>query len=219
MSRRLAAGAAGAALIATAVLAFALGKHPVVAGTNTAAPFEAAVRLPAGVTRCQVVSRVPRATHVRVVVDSARGLSRELRVAVVDRRGRIARGTRTRPPLGGVVVHLHQRTRPTHPAKLCFTNSGGGKIVLAGESKRVPRSSSAGGRSPVASVVFLRPGLSSWASRRDQIADRFANAQPGEHGERWLWVAVALAITAAGLAFWWAVFRLEPSMRKRPDPL
>jgi hypothetical protein len=89
---------------------------------------------------------------------------------------------------------------------------GRGQVILAGERKRLPVSAAhAGGRrGGIASVVFLRPGLSSWAARRDLIADRYANDQSGATGRWSLWLAILAAIGAAALALWWLVFRLEP---------
>ena len=94
MRTRLAAATAGAVLIAAAVLAFSLGKHPVIAGTNSAAPLLPALRIPSGQTRCQTVSRVPPgATHVRVVVSTIAGPPGILQVRIGGpQQGRAAVG-------------------------------------------------------------------------------------------------------------------------------
>ena len=76
MGRRLAAATAGTVLIAAAVLAFALGKHPVVAGTNTASPFSPALSVGSGETRCQLISRVPAGVAVVRVMPNTPALVR-----------------------------------------------------------------------------------------------------------------------------------------------
>ena len=212
MGRRLAAAAAGIVLVVAAVLAFLHGKHPVVAGTNTAAPVIAAIPLSGDETRCQAVSRVPaRTSHVRVVVDSMVGPAGRLRVTIYG-PGRLFAakgGTRVNP--GGVVIPLVRRTTGLHPGTLCLSYLGQGRVVLAGERKRVPRQYALPGeeRRAVASVVYLRPGLSSWGARREVIVERFGNAQAGSFGGWSLWAAGALALAAALLALWWLIFRLE----------
>lgn len=223
MRTRLAAAAAGAVLIAAAVLAFSLGKHPVVAGTNTAAPLYAALELRGGETRCQTVSRVPgRATHLRVVVTSIRGpFGRgRLHVTVAPREGgRLTVAGRKRVKLAGMVIRLDRKTKALHPGRVCMTyEQERGRTILAGEIKRIaPRDSVEGERERgVASIVFLRPGLSSWAARRDTIAERYANSQPGSLGKWSLWVAALLVLAGVVTALWWLAFRLEPR-KGEPD--
>jgi hypothetical protein len=218
MVRRLAAAAAGIVLIAAAVLVFLLGKHPVVAGTNTAAPVIPALPLSGGETRCQAISRVPaRTTHVRVVVDSMAGPPGRLRVIIYG-AGRVFAakgGTRVNP--GGVVIPLVRRTGAVHPGTLCIAYLGRGRVVLAGERKRVPRDFALPGqeRRAVASAVYLRPGLESWGGRREVIIDRFGNAQAGSFGGWAIWAAGGLALAAGLLTLCWLVFRLEAPVEGR----
>jgi hypothetical protein len=213
MRRRLAAGIAGAVLIAAAVLAFALGDHPVVVGTDTVAPLLPAAGLKDGVNRCQPLSRVPPgATRVAVVTSSLSGRPGQLRVSILGPDGQeSASGT---GPVGraGFVIHLNARTRVLHPAQICLQYSGPGEVTLAGEAKRAPGPQAVNGapKGGVASVVFLRPGVTSWASRRDQILQRYANSQVSPFGEWTLWFAIAAAIGAALLALFWVVFRNAP---------
>jgi hypothetical protein len=211
MRTRLAAAAAGAVLIAAAVLVFSLGKHPVVAGTNTVSPVFPAFSAASGATQCQLVSRVPaKASHVRLVVTSLKGERPVLQVRIVDRHGQVAISEKRQAILGGMVLRLRERTRAAHPANICISNRGDGRIVFAGEEKRLP--DGAGPSQPrggVAGVTFLRPGTPSWAARRDLIAERYANSQAGTLGEWSLWTAVAFAVIAFALALWWLVFRLE----------
>jgi hypothetical protein len=211
MRMRLAAAAAGAVLIAAAVLAFSLGKHPVVAGTNTVSPVFPAFSAAAGGTQCQLVSRVPaKASHVRLVVTSLQGERPVVQVKLTDRHGAVATSERRGAVPGGLVLPLRKRTRPAHPANLCISNRGDGKVVFAGEEKRLPDGDASNAlRGGVASVAFLRPGSSSWAARRDLIAERYANSQSGALGEWSLWTALAFAVIAFAFALWWLVFRPE----------
>jgi hypothetical protein len=212
MRRRLWAGAAGAVLIAAAILAYSLGKHPVVAGTNAAAPLLPAVALDPDQTRCQTVSRVPAgATHVRVVLFDVGGQPGELKLTIRGASGPVRVG-RGRIGLGGQVIRLDSPTRAVHPARVCLHYFGRGHLSVAGEKKRVARRGTVGRtrKRSVANLVFLRPGLASWASRRSVIADRYANSQSPPFGAWSLWFAVLAAIAAALLALGWVVFRAEP---------
>jgi hypothetical protein len=107
----------------------------------------------------------------------------------------------------GFVIRLESKTRALHPARICLTYSGPGELTLAGEAKRLPRAIHGAPKGGVASVVFLRPGLVSWASRRHQIADRYANSQVKPFGAWTLWVAALVAIGAALMALCWVVLR------------
>jgi hypothetical protein len=219
VGRRIGAALVGTALIAAAVLAFSLGKHPFVAGTNTASPISPAVVIRGGESRCQVIARVPaKVSHVQLAVNAIQGPPGDLRVKLRE-RGRKAEfvGGR-RLVFGPAVIRLKHETRALHPASLCMHYFGSGQVVLGGERKRLPVSAAhAGGRrGGVASVVFFRPGLSSWASRRDLIADRYANDQSGILGAWSLWLAFFAALGAAGISLWWLVFRLESPARAIP---
>jgi hypothetical protein len=211
MRMRLAAAAAGAVLIAAAVLAFSLGKHPVVAGTNTVSPVFPAFSAASGGTQCQLVSRVPaKASHVRLVVTSFQGERPVVQVKLTDRHGAVATSEMREAVPGGLVLPLRERTRAAHPANLCISSRGDGKVVFAGEEKRLPDGDASNAlRGGVASVAFLRPGSSSWAARRDLIAERYANSQSGALGEWSLWTALAFAVIAFAFALWWLVFRPE----------
>jgi hypothetical protein len=221
VGRRLGAALVGTALIALAVLEFSLGKHPSVAGTNTASAISPAVTIRGGETHCQVISRVPAGvSHVQLAVSEIQGPPGDLRIKLRarGRKAEFAGGRRLIP--GADIIRLKHETRALHPASLCMHYFGSGQIVLTGERKRLPVSAAhAGGRrGGVAAVVFLRPGLSSWASRRDLIADRYANDQSGFTGRWSLWLAIVAAVGAAGLSLWWLVFRLEPAAPRTPAP-
>jgi hypothetical protein len=84
-------------------------------------------------------------------------------------------------------------------------NPGPGGVLLSGELKRAPHGH--GARRLVVSLVFLRPGSSSWLSRAGSIEERYANSQGGFVGGWTLWFAALCAIGGAGIAFFWAVSR------------
>jgi hypothetical protein len=220
MRRRLAAATGGAVLIAAAVLTFSLGKHPVIAGTNSAAPLLPAMVIPSGETRCETVSQVPAgASHVRVVASSIEGRPGDLRVTISGLQGQQATSGTGRIGPAGRVIRLMSTTRTLHPARICLHYLGQGHVTLAGEKKRVRSERVVGGpeKRGVASVVFLRPGLTSWASRRDLIAERYANSQASPFGTWSFWVAVLAAIGAAVLALLWVVFRLDDANGARGE--
>jgi hypothetical protein len=213
VGKRLGAALVGTGLIAAAVLAFSLGnQHPIVAGTNTASAISPAVTIRGGETHCQLISRVPaKVSHVQLAVSSIAGRPGDLRIKIRarGRKAEFAGGRRLIP--GADIIRLKHETRALHPASLCMHYFGPGQVVLTGERKRLPVAAAhaSGRKGGVASVVFLRPGLSSWASRRDLIADRYTNDQSGLTGRWSLWLAILAAVGAAALALWWLVFRLE----------
>jgi hypothetical protein len=211
MRARLVAAAAGIAVIAAAALAFSLGSHPVVAGTNTAEPLYETVAVPASERRCQRIARVPGgADRIQIWVTRFAGAPPMLLATLRDPSGRIAAGE-ARFGLGESRIELESRTRAGHRATFCLSNPGRDWVALAGETKRLPP---APGRSRkerrgVASVIFLEPGSETWASRTGEIVDRFGYGLVGAIGTWALWVAALLAAVAAGLALW---------LVTRPDP-
>jgi hypothetical protein len=215
MRARLAAAAAGLLLIAAVIVGFALSSNPPVAGTTGVEPVRPSVVLGAGVQQCQALSRVPRgADRIRLLVTYVIGGARELQVEISDTRGRIAEGALVPASPGEQVIALSPLTRAGHRAMLCFSNRGQGQIMIGGDTKRV-RGTAKGPQAPkqaIASVVFLRPGSSSWFAQTGTIADRYANAQTGLTGGWSLWVAVLFAV-AAGLVAVWSVVRLPGRSR------
>jgi hypothetical protein len=211
MTRRLAAAIAGGALILGVVAVYALGMHPMIGGSNKVAPLYAGPEVPKDAARCQSLVRVPaKAKRVRVVAAGVQHPPGKLRVKIGDASGPFDKGVKKQVYPGTLAIGLNRLTRSAHRAQICFVNRGRGRIVLAGESKRFTHKASATRKTRrVASVVFIRPHKSTWVARRDLIADRFANSQPGGFGEWSLWLAIVLAAVATGLALWWLVFRLE----------
>jgi hypothetical protein len=210
MRARLAAAAAGGVLIAAVLAGFALSSSPPVAGTTGVEPVRPSVVLDAGVQQCQALSRVPRgADRMRLLVTYVTGGARELQVGISDSRGRIAEGALVPASPGERLIELSPLTRAGHRAMLCFSNPGQGQIMIGGDTKRVGGAAK-GPQAPkqgIASVVFLRPGSSSWFAQTDTIADRYANAQTGITGGWSLWAAVVFAIAAALVALWLIVLR------------
>lgn len=215
MTRRLAAAIAGGALILGVVAVYALGKHPMVAGTNKVAPLYAAAEVPRDAARCQALVRVPaKANRVRLVAAGVQEPPGKLRVKIGDQSGPFDKGVKKQVYPGTIVIGLNRLTRSARRAQICFVNRGEGRIVLAGERKRITHKGGAAAKDRrMASVVFIRPHQTSWLARRDLIAERFENSQPGGLGGWSLWLALALATLATGLALWWLVFRLEDRSR------
>jgi hypothetical protein len=211
MTRRLAAAIAGVALVLGVVAVYALGKHPMVAGTNKVAPLYGALKVPKAGVRCQALDHVPaKAIRVRVIATSVGRPGRPLRVKIGDKSGPFDKGVKKQVYPGTLAIGLNRLTRSADRAQICFVNPGSGRIVLAGERKLITHNPNAATqRHRVASVVFIRPHKTTYLARRDLIADRFATSQPGGFGAWTLWLALGLAAVATGLALWWLVFRLE----------
>ena len=203
MRRRLVAGAAGVILIAAAVLAFALSSNPVKAGTNTVEPSVPSVFLGRGVQHCQRISRVPAgATRVEVIVTRLIEGARRLRVEIIDRGRPVSSGTQQVVPVVNR-IRLHPHPPAVHPAQICFSNPGKGRIAISGGPKRPPGARGQNDEKRlVASVFFLRHGSATWASQTGAIADRYANAQTGPLGGWSLWFAALLVLVAAGFGIW-----------------
>ena len=211
MSKRLAAAIAGSLLIVGAIGAYALGKHPVVAGTNKVAALFASLEVPPNTARCQTLVRVPaKAKRVRLIATGVQSPGGPLRVKIGDASGPFDKGVKKEVSPGTLAIRLNRLTRSAHRAQICFVNRGEGRIVLAGERKLITHNPQAKQRTKrLASVIFVRAHKSSWLARRSLIADRFDKSQPGGLGGWALWLALALVASAAGLALWWLVFRLE----------
>jgi hypothetical protein len=211
MTRRLAAAIAGGALILGVVAVYALGMHPMIAGSNQVAPLYVGPEVPKDAAHCQRLVRVPaKAKRVRVVAAGVQHPPGTLRVKIGDASGPFDKGVKKQVYPGTLAIGLNRPTRSAHRAQICFVNRGRGRIALAGERKLITHdANSAVQTRRVASVVFIRPHKSTWLARRDLIADRFDNSQPGGFGGWSLWLALALAAAAIGLALWWLVFRLE----------
>ncbi len=204
MRHRLAAAAAGAMVIAAAIIGSSLHSGPVTAATNTVEPEIASVFLE-GPPQCQRVSRIPRgADRLKLLVTYVTGGARHLHVSITDPRGPVSTGDVKPVSQGEELVRLKPRTRAAHRATLCLSNPGEGKIVIGGASKRVPKSGH--GQSAkyryVASAIFLRPGSASWVSQTGNIADRYANAQTGPLGSWSVWFAGLLAIVAGAVGLY-----------------
>jgi hypothetical protein len=205
MRVRLAAAAAGTVLIAAVIVAFALSSHPVAAGDSSVEPIRPSVFLGAGTQRCQALSRVPRgADRIRVLITYVTGGARHLHIEISDPRGEVTAGDLKPAAPGERLIELHPRTRAAHRASLCFSNPGHGQIIVGGDLKRL-RGAAKGPEAKkqgVASVVFLRPGSSSWFAETGTIADRYANSQSGITGGWSLWLAVLFAVGAALIGLW-----------------
>jgi hypothetical protein len=214
MTRRLAAAIAGGALTLGVIAVYALGMHPMIAGSNKVAPLYVGPEVQQDAAHCQPLVRVPaKANRVRLVATAVHDPPGTLRVKIGDKSGPFDKGVKKQVYPGTIAIGLNRPTRSAHRGQICFVNRGRGSMVLAGEKKRTTHKASAKKKTRVASVVFIRPHKSTWLARRDLIADRFDNSQPGGFGGWSLWLALALAAVATGLAVWWLVFRLEERPR------
>jgi hypothetical protein len=214
MTRRLAAAIAGGALILGVVAVYALGMHPMIAGSNKVAPLYVGPEVARDAAHCQPLVRVPaKANRVRLVATAVHNPPGTLRVKLGDESGPFDKGVKKQVYPGTLAIGLNRPTRAAHRGQICFVNRGKGSMVLAGERKRITHKAGAKKKTRLASVVFIRPHKSTWLARRDLIADRFDNSQPGGFGGWSLWLALALAVAATGLALWWLVFRLEERSR------
>jgi hypothetical protein len=223
MRLRVGAAAAGVVLVMAGVLSFSLAANPVVAGSNGIQPFSGTVFLKEGVRYCQQLPHLPaEVSRLKMLVLNATGGASALDVLVLDREGRIARGTLPQVRPGYVTVRLDRPTpkRGIRHAGVCFTNAGVGEIVLAGETKRcTPRDRGIGPAAPcltapglhppdqkfrwLVGVRYLRSGSTSWLSEANVILDRFGLAQAGWFGTWAAWVAGLLALLSAGVGLWW----------------
>jgi hypothetical protein len=207
MRLRLAAAAVGVVLIAAAVLAESLSSQPMVAGHSSVEPVRPALYVVAGAPQCQTLSRLPAgADRVELQINNVTGGARRLRADISDPNGPLTAGELSSVSPGQAVVELRPRTRAAHPATLCFSNPGPGRIVLGGDAKRPPTGPKGKFQKPLAATaVFLRPGSSSWFAQTGTIAERYANSQTGITGGWSLWLAIALAIAAALVGLWAAL--------------
>ncbi len=210
MRARLAAAAAGSVLIAAVLVGFGLSHNPPVAGGTGVEPGLPSVVVNAGKWQCQHLSRVPRgADRLRLVVAYRTGGARNLRVRITDHRGLVARGVLAPAKFGEQVVSLHPHTRAARRARLCFSASDQGRIVLGGDQKR-QRGSAKGPdaeKQVIAGALFLRPGSESWLAQTGTISDRYGNSQTGITGGWSLWLAVLCAVAAVLFGLWAVVWQ------------
>jgi hypothetical protein len=90
--------------------------------------------------------------------------------------------------------------RPTLPATgralICFNNPGTGFVSLRGELRKVASPRGGFVRRPVAGVIFVAPGSSSWLSRMGEIARRYGYGQAGALGAWTLSMVVLFGLAA-----------------------
>jgi hypothetical protein len=189
----LAAGA-GAILIALAVALVASDSERRVAGTNLIAPLNPTVEVRPGGSACQPVKNLPGgAGYARVRADAGGG-EIEPRISVTE-SGRPLSFGESAGPEGAIEVPLEPVTRPAALARVCVANRGGEPMLLYGERKRTR----GGGFAYLYGVSFLEDEPSSLLTRADVAAQRFGNGQAGWLGAWAMWLALALAVAAAGV--------------------
>ncbi len=200
MPVRLAAGAAGLIVIAAAVLAFLLPSHEVIVGTNRVSLSHGSLTVPGAKRKCQRLPTVPRgADRLRVGIAGTFGGPVPALGAQIEQRGRVLGAGAVSPVRADRIVEV-PLLRPTLPATgrtlLCFNNPGPGFVSLRGELRKVARPSGRVVRRPVAGVLFVAPGTSSWLSRIGEIARRYGYGQTGALGPWTLSMVVLFGLAA-----------------------
>src|SRR3954451_11258022 len=209
MRARLVAGGVGVVLVAVAVFVFGQTRHPQVAGTNAVAPYTAAWSIPAISTRCRDLRRVPAgANRIRMALASAPPEG-PIQAAIIRRGKPVAQGA-IRPRVGKVNFKLGRQTPAIERGRLCISNLGKQRLVFLGEHKKTRKRSVKGGKRPLPSVIFLKPGTSSWFGRAGTIINRFGYLQAGALGEWAIWLAAAMALAMFALALWAVISPREP---------
>lgn len=199
MPARLVAGAAGVAVIGAAVLAFLLPSHTVVVGTNRVSLAHGSLTVPGHNRKCQRLPTVPRgADRVRVGIAGTYGGPVPALGVEIRQRGRVLGAGAVKPVREDRTAEI-PLLRPTLPATgralICFNNPGEGFVSIRGELRKVasPRGFV---RRPVAGVLFVAPGSSSWLSRMGEIARRYGYDQAGALGPWTLSMVVLFGLAA-----------------------
>jgi hypothetical protein len=207
------AAAAGVAAVVAALGAFLLIPHHKVLGTNGIARLGPFLPVDPGKSQCERVPNVPAGSgYIRIgavsadpaaALDARKDFSRfgpvhRLRVTVGPARAPIASGTVTDADSGTIDVPLDHPAKGTARARVCVSNLGDDVVTLYGEGKHL----GAGPPVPVLAVTWLDSGSTSWLSHPGVILSRFRDGHGGAIGAWALWLATALMLLAAGLAFW-----------------
>src|SRR4029077_18276819 len=134
--------------------------------TNTVEPSVPSVFLGRDAQHCQRISRVPaNANRVEVIVTRLTQGARRLRVEIVDSGRVVASGTQLVTPVTNR-IRLHPHTPAARRARIWFSNPGMCDVGSSGGTPLLSRARGKNGeRRPIASVIFLRHGSSSWLSQ------------------------------------------------------
>ena len=194
------AAAAGVVVIGAAVLAFLLPSHTVVVGTNRVSLVYGSLIVPGHKRKCQRLPTVPRgADRVRAGIAGTYGGSVPALGVQIEQRGRVLGAGAVRPVREDrtAEIPLLQPTLPaTGRALICFNNPGKGSVSLRGELRKVASPRGGFVRRPVAGVIFVAPGSSSWLSRMGEIARRYGYSQAGALGSWTLSMVVLFGLAA-----------------------
>lgn len=204
MGPRLIAAGIGVAIAAIGCVVFLQTRHPQVVATNGAAAYTPAWAIPGGVTRCQLLRKVPSGAN-RLRMALSNGPKEGIIQAVIYQRSARIAGAQLPSDTGNVNFKLGRTLPALHRARLCVSNPGSQRMVFLGEYKK-PRNPGAGGlKRPVPSIIFLYPGSASWLGRAGTIIKRFGYVQAGVLAGWTLWLAGALGLAMFGLALWLVV--------------
>jgi hypothetical protein len=200
MPARLVALAVGVAVIASAVLAFLVPSHTVVVGTNRVSLAHGSLIVPGHKHKCQRLPTVPRgADRVRVGIAGTYGGPVPALGVQIEQRRRVLGNGAVKPVQEDRTAEI-PLLRPTLPATgralICFNNPGTGFVSLRGELRKVASPRGGFVRRPVAGVIFVAPGSSSWLSRMGEIARRYGYGQAGALGPWTLSMVVLFGVAA-----------------------
>jgi hypothetical protein len=200
MPARLVAAAVGVAVIVAAVLAFLLPSNEVLVGTNRVALSHGSLTVPGMKRKCQRLPTVPRgADRVRVGIAGTFGGPVPALGVEIRQKSRVLGAGAVRPVRADRAVEV-PLLEPTLPATgrtlLCFNNPGKGFVSLRGELRKVASPSGRFVRRPVAGVLFMAPGSSSWLSRLGELARRYGYGQAGTLGPWTLSIVIFFGLAA-----------------------
>jgi hypothetical protein len=201
MPARLVAAAVGVAVIVAAVLAFLLPSHDeVLVGTNRVALSHGSLIVPGMKRKCQRLPTVPSgADRLRVGIAGTYGGPVPALGVQIQQKGRVLGAGAVRPVRADRTVEI-PLLQPTLPATgrtlLCFNNPGQGFVSLRGELRKVASPSGRFVRRPVAGVLFMAPGSSSWLSRLGELARRYGYGQAGALGPWTLSMVIFFGLAA-----------------------
>jgi hypothetical protein len=200
MPARLVAAAVGVAVIVAAVLAFLLPSNEVLVGTNRVALSHGSLTVPGMKRKCQRLPTVPRgADRVRVGIAGTFGGPVPALGVEIRQKSRVLGAGAVRPVQADRAVEV-PLLEPTLPATgrtlLCFNNPGKGFVSLRGELRKVASPSGRFVRRPVAGVLFMAPGSSSWLSRLGELARRYGYGQAGTLGPWTLSIVIFFGLAA-----------------------
>ena len=181
------------------------GRERHIVGTNLIRPFTFGVEVPPGKTACQTREDLPAATGgVRVRAGSFDRPGPALSVALVSPghptvHGAIAAGWKQ----GDIVIDVPKTQGDRLNTRLCFSNRGSDRVVLAGEGLPADDSARIDGAalSSRVSVQYVEPRATSWWGLGPELASRVATVRAAMPGSAtlYVWALLALVVVSGSL--------------------